>query len=126
MNPELQLMRWLKCMLAREFSEFYSLQCWDFILGGMFFAVTNKFQDKVYLNQGKQPFNFKEVLSNYPGPIPDSREDPLINLDVLCASLIIIKKDQLLQSDFSSCLSSLWKYELKNPDDPTDLIVRAI
>lgn len=43
MNPELQLMRWLKCMLAREFTEFYSLNCWDFILGGMFFAVTQKF-----------------------------------------------------------------------------------
>ena len=32
----------------------------------------------------------------------------------------------LLDSDFSTCLSSLWKYELKNPDDPSDLIVRAI
>lgn len=39
MSPELQLMRWLKCMLAREFNEQSSLQCWDFILGGMFLCV---------------------------------------------------------------------------------------
>lgn len=40
--------------------------------------------------------------------------------------MIIIKKDILLNGDFSTCLSSLWKYELKNPDDPSDLIVRSI
>ena len=44
MNPELQLVRWLKCMLAREFTEYYSLQCWDFILGGLYSTVTSLYQ----------------------------------------------------------------------------------
>ena len=43
MSPELQLMRWLKCMRAREFNEQSSLQCWDFILGGIFMQVTCKY-----------------------------------------------------------------------------------
>ena len=29
-------MRWVRCMLAREFSEQSSLLCWDYIIGGVF------------------------------------------------------------------------------------------
>ena len=36
MSPELQLMRWVRCMLAREFAEHTSLLCWDYILGGIY------------------------------------------------------------------------------------------
>ena len=43
MSPELQLMRWLKCMLAREFNEQSSLQCWDYILGGMYHCVIQNY-----------------------------------------------------------------------------------
>ena len=36
MSPEMQLMRWVRCMLAREFNEHVSLLLWDYILGGVF------------------------------------------------------------------------------------------
>lgn len=52
MNPELQLIRWLKCMLAREFTEYYSLQCWDFIIGGMYSMVTMHYQDQAFIKKG--------------------------------------------------------------------------
>lgn len=37
MAPEMQLMRWIRCMLAREFDPIdVTLTCWDFILGGAY------------------------------------------------------------------------------------------
>jgi hypothetical protein len=37
MAPEMQLMRWIRCMLAREFEDIdVTLTCWDFILGGAY------------------------------------------------------------------------------------------
>ena len=37
MTPELQLMRWQRCMLTREFRDVNTtLLAWDFILGGVY------------------------------------------------------------------------------------------
>ena len=44
MSPELQLMRWLKCMLSREFSTPVTMQCWDYILGGVYNMTIKKYQ----------------------------------------------------------------------------------
>ena len=126
MSPELQLMRWLKCMLAREFNEQSSLQCWDFILGGMFLCIIQNYQDKIYFTRDTLPFNFKNKLEVFNTTIPEAVEDPLLNLEVLCATMVLIKKDLLLESDFSMCLGYLWKYELRDPDDPSDVIARSI
>lgn len=126
MSPELQLMRWLKCMLAREFNEQSSLQCWDFILGGMFTTVMSVHQDHVHFQSGSTPYNFKEKLVCFQKTIPGVLEDPLLNLECLCATMVLLKKDPLLESDFSMCLGTLWKYELNDPDDPSDLIARTI
>jgi len=35
-TPELQLMRWLRCVLTREFEIDLVLQYWDYILGGVY------------------------------------------------------------------------------------------
>ena len=37
MAPEMQLMRWIRCLLAREFDSIdITLVVWDFILGGAY------------------------------------------------------------------------------------------
>lgn len=42
-------------------------------------------------------------------------DDPLINLEMLCASMIISKKAELLESDFSMCFAYLLQMESCNP-----------
>lgn len=113
-------------MLAREFNEQSSLQCWDYILGGMYQRVISKYQAEIYFQSGQLPYNFKDKLECFNKIIPDVEEDPLLNLECLCATMVVIKKDILLESDFSMCLGSLWKYELNDPDDPSDVIARTI
>lgn len=45
MAPEMQLMRWIRCMLAREFDPIdVTLTCWDFILGGAYTCFIQKNQ----------------------------------------------------------------------------------
>ena len=39
-SPELQLMRWLRCVLTREFDLTTTLYYWDFILGGVYVQHT--------------------------------------------------------------------------------------
>lgn len=39
-TPELQLMRWLRCVLSREFEPDATLQLWDYILGGVYLQYT--------------------------------------------------------------------------------------
>ena len=45
MSPELQLMRWFRCALSREFTPDVTLECWDFILGGVYTTTISKCQD---------------------------------------------------------------------------------
>lgn len=35
LTPELSLMRWLRCVLSREFKVDVSLVLWDFVFGGI-------------------------------------------------------------------------------------------
>ena len=35
-SPELSLMRWLRCVLSREFTEEITLNYWDYLLGGVY------------------------------------------------------------------------------------------
>ena len=40
--------------------------------------------------------------------------------------MVLLKKEILLESDFAMCLGYLWKYELHDADDVSDVISRAI
>ena len=40
--------------------------------------------------------------------------------------MVLVKKELLLAADFSICIGYLWKYELTNTDDPSDLIALCI
>ena len=41
--------------------------------------------------------------------------DPLINLEMLCTSMILSKKELLLESDFSMCFAYLLQMEGSEP-----------
>jgi hypothetical protein len=56
--------------------------------------------------------------------MPPIELDPLVNLEILCISLITHIREDLLQSDFSMCLALLLKYE--GPKDISILIEKAI
>ena len=127
MSPEMQLMRWVRCMLAREFSEQVSLLLWDYILGGVYMTFISEqrvrcdYQDpKMGLPQFQEEFTNLQFLMDQP------LKDPLINLEILCSAMILLKTDMLLTADFSTCIGYLWKYELPNPDDPSGLLRNCI
>ena len=92
----------------------------------MFQCVISHHQKEIHFQNGHLTYNFKDKLECFKKTIPDSIEDPLLNLEVLCATMVVLKKEMLLESDFSTCLSSLWKYELNDPDDPSDVIAKTI
>ena len=115
-SPELQLMRWLRCVLSREFSEEMTLQYWDFLLGGVYVQHT------VHA-QSRQPS--KDVdPGRVSQPFLAAGLDPFINLDIMCVSMIVSIRDRLLESDFSMCLAHLLSYE--EPEEPSALIIKAI
>ena len=39
-EPEMQLMRWLRCVLSREFEPDTTMHLWDYILGGLYLQHT--------------------------------------------------------------------------------------
>ena len=84
-------MRWLRCVLSREFPIEQTLMFWDYILGGI--ESKHKTDTRVRGN------DFLEI-----------DDDPLANLDYLCASMIINIKSDLLESDFSMCMAYLLNY----------------
>lgn len=90
-------MRWLRCVLSREFDVKITIDYWDYIIGGVF-------------TQGP----------TIKGPFPPQDVDPFLNLDIICVSMIISIRDLLLESDFSMCLAYLLNYE--QPDDPSMII----
>jgi len=47
LSPELQLMRWLRCMLSREFDPSITLMLWDYILGGVYIHFTKDYQEEL-------------------------------------------------------------------------------
>lgn len=91
-------MRWLRCVLSREFEIENSLMYWDFIFCG----IESKHRNDLRIDR-------EEFLSIY--------DDPLINLEYMCVAMIINIKSTLLESDFSMCLAYLLKYpEQPNPE----------
>ena len=91
-SPELSLMRWLRCCLSREFKIDQTLMLWDYIFSGI--EASHKANPKA---KGLEYLPLKD--------------DPLINLDYLCVSMIInIKKELMQESDMSMCLSHLLNY----------------
>jgi hypothetical protein len=113
-SPELQLMRWLRCVLSREFDIDSTLLFWDYIIGGVYVQHTSLFQQTY-------KFPLKESLTRLSEPFPDQENDPFINLDIMCVSMIVSIKEVLMESDFSMCLAYLLSYE--QPENPSDLIV---
>ena len=84
-SPELSLMRWLRCVLSREFTEEITLNYWDYLLGGVYTQHTIHAQERSKMkdrNPGRvcQPFPPKEL-------------DPFINLDIMCVSMIVSIRD---------------------------------
>jgi hypothetical protein len=52
-----------------------------------------------------------------------TEDDPLINIDYLCVSMIVSIKSELIESDFSMCLANLLNYP--EPQVPEDLLKYA-
>ena len=115
-SPELQLMRWLRCVLSREFCVDSTLHFWDFILGGVYLQHTAKHQSLL-----ASPSKDNGRISD---SFPPQERDPFLNLDILCVSMIVQIRKELLESDFSMCLALMLSYE--EPDDPSELISQAI
>lgn len=78
-------------MLSREFDIKKTLLFWDYIFGG----ITKKHRDD---------------RRSKGGDFLETDHDPLINLDYLCASMIVNIKEDLLDSDFSMCMANLLNY----------------
>lgn len=102
-SPELHLMRWLRCMLSREFSLDLTLLFWDYILGGVFMQHTSS-------HQSLFAFPLKEAGTRLLEPFPSKENDPFINLDIMCVSMIVLIRQELMESDFSMCLAHLLSF----------------
>jgi hypothetical protein len=63
-------MRWLRCVLSREFKIEYTLMFWDFILGGI--------DTKHKLDPKTKTTEFLAI-----------EDDPLSNHDYLCVAMIL-------------------------------------
>ena len=119
MTPELQLMRWVRCLLAREFEEPHQVfLIWDFILGGVYTQFMRKNQhmivDSIENSKNSRPNNFKNVFKLQEKMVK-MESDPLINLEMLCTSMILSKKELLMESDFSMCFAYLLQMEGSEP-----------
>jgi hypothetical protein len=53
----------------------------------------------------------------------EAESDPLLNLDYLCAAMIVKIKKDLLESDFSMCMAYLLNYQ--EVADPNSLLFEA-
>ena len=109
-------MRWLRCVLVREFDTDTVLIHWDFILGGAYLQHTRHRQHLF-----AEPSKDKGQISE---PFPAQELDPFLNLDIMCVSMIVSIKEILMESDFSMCLAYLLSYE--PPEDTASLIIEAI
>ena len=50
--------------------------------------------------------------------------DPFINLEFISCAMIILLKEELMESDFSMCLGMLMSY--KEPESPLGIIAKAV
>ena len=87
LDPELQFMRWFRCILSREFTIDISINLWDFIFSGVkeSHRVERDFGDMYYID------GYSESL-----------DDPLIHLDYLCLAMIENIRGSLHKQDLGS------------------------
>ena len=95
LDPELQLMRWLRWILSREFSLDIAMNIWDFIFTGIqdCHRVDKDFGDIYY-------------TENY----YESTDDPLINLDYLWLAMIEYISNNLNHEDLGTWLEVFFNY----------------
>lgn len=95
LDPEIQLMRWLRCILCREFDIEISLALWDYIFVGI--------QDK---HRTDRDFGDMYYTESY----HESKDDPLINLDFLCLAMIENIRDKVYKQDLEDCMDVFFHY----------------
>ncbi|CAI2359005.1 unnamed protein product [Moneuplotes crassus] len=95
LDPELQLMRWLRCILSREFDIEISLSLWDYIFSG----INDEF---------RKDRDFGDMY--YTEDYFASTEDPLINLDYLCLAMIENIRDKIYKQEMEDCLEVFFHY----------------
>ena len=95
LDPELQFMRWFRCILSREFTIDISINLWDFIFSGVkeSHRVERDFGDMYYID------GYSESL-----------DDPLIHLDYLCLAMIENIRGSLHKQDLGSWLEVFYNY----------------
>ena len=98
-------MRWLRCILSREFKIEYTLMYWDFIFGGI--------ESKHKLDPKSKSSEFLQI-----------EDDPLAFHDYLCVAMILNIKSDLLESDFSMCFALMLNYP--EPKVPENLLKYAL
>lgn len=92
--PELYQTRWLRCMLSREFSVQTSMELWDYMLAGIPAQALTE-----------------ESLNTPCYDLQELAEDPFNQLEFICLAMIVAKREELLDSDFSGCLGIFMKYD---------------
>lgn len=97
-------MRWLRCVLSREFEIKHTLVFWDYIFGGI--------EAKHRADRRCKGWEFMETDM-----------DPLVNIDYLCTSMIVTIKEDLLESDFSMCMAYLLNYSSQASGVPPGKII---
>jgi len=98
-------MRWLRCVLSREFTIEYTLMYWDFIFSGI--------ETKHKLDPKSKTTDFLAI-----------EDDPLAFHDYLCVAMILNIKVDLLDSDFSMCMALMLNYP--EPKVPETLLRYAL
>ena len=94
-EPELQMMRWLRCILCREYDVVVTLQLWDYI-----FTRINP----TYIDESKfsQMYFEDDYLS--------SGKDPLISLDYLIIGMILYIRDDVYGKSEEQCLMAFFSF----------------
>ena len=92
--------------MSREYGIESTLLIWDFIFSGVL-------SSKIDLNESEEKLLFRK---------PEL--DPFINLEFISTAMIILVKEELMESDFSMCLGMLMSY--KEPESPLGVISKAV
>lgn len=114
--------------MSREFENIETiLTLWDFILGGVYTSFIQINQPLILPSLYDTRSSFKNVAPSslkdtfqVSSKLPVIDQDPFINLDMLCTSMIVYLKESLLESDFSMCFATLLNFE--EPETPNPLI----
>ena len=93
--------------MSREYGIESTLLIWDFV----FLGVQQSQIDLANETEEKLMFKAPNV-------------DPFINLEFISCAMIILLKEELMESDFSMCLGMLMSY--KEPESPLGIIGKAV